>query len=84
MSENAQRRGIRGLSVLVQAADLLLGLEGMLTESDAREVRTRIDEVKSTWRASWSSIPIWWSIFFAAAALELRWSASRLPAIGCA
>lgn len=32
--------------------DLLLGLEGVLTESHAQEVRSRIDNVKAAWRAS--------------------------------
>ncbi len=65
LSAIAQRRGIRGFSVLVQEAldgyladlktdevDLLLGLEGVLTEADAQEMRTRIDDAKSAWRAS--------------------------------
>jgi len=65
LSAIAQRRGIRGFSALVQEAlegylanlnagevDLLLGLEGMLTESDAQEVRSRIDDVRTRWRTS--------------------------------
>lgn len=61
----AQRRGVRGFSALVQEAldaylaslntdetDLLLGLEGTLSESDAEEMRSRIDDVRTTWRAS--------------------------------
>lgn len=65
LSAIAHRRGVRGFSTLVQEAldeylanlntdevDLLLGLEGMLTESDARGVRSRINDVKTTWRAS--------------------------------
>lgn len=65
LSAIAQRRGVRGFSALVQEAldgylanlntdevDLLLGLEGTLADSEAREVRTRIDEARSTWRAS--------------------------------
>ncbi|MGE2690368.1 hypothetical protein [Mycolicibacterium pulveris] len=61
----AQRRGVRGFSPLVQEAldsyladlstdevELLLGLEGVLTESETREVRARITDAKSTWRAS--------------------------------
>jgi metal-responsive CopG/Arc/MetJ family transcriptional regulator len=65
LSAIAQRRGVRGFSPLVQEAldsylanldtdevDLLLGLEGMLTESDAQELRSRITDVKTTWRAS--------------------------------
>ncbi|HUH68383.1 MAG TPA: hypothetical protein VLZ05_05570 [Mycobacterium sp.] len=56
---------MRGFSTLVQEAldgylanlntdevDLLLGLEGMLTESDAQEMRSRINDVRTTWRAS--------------------------------
>jgi hypothetical protein len=65
LSAIAQHRGVRGFSALVQEAldgylanlktdevDLLLGLEGVLTESDAEEVRSRINDVRSTWRAS--------------------------------
>jgi predicted CopG family antitoxin len=65
LSAIAQRRGIRGFSALVQEAldgylanlrtdevDLLLRLEGTLTDSEAHEVRTRIDEARATWRAS--------------------------------
>jgi hypothetical protein len=65
LSAIAQRRGVRGFSALVQEAldlylanlnadevDLLLGLEGMLTESDAQEIRSRINDVRATWRAS--------------------------------
>ncbi len=65
LSAVAQRRGIRGFSILVQEAldayladletgevDALLALEGSLSESDADEMRSRIDDVRSTWRAS--------------------------------
>jgi metal-responsive CopG/Arc/MetJ family transcriptional regulator len=65
LSAIAQRRGVRGFSALVQEAldlylaslntgevNLLLGLEGMLTESDAQEMRSRINDVRTTWRAS--------------------------------
>lgn len=65
LSAIAQRRGVRGFSALVQEAldgylahltadevDILLGLEGVLTESDAQELRSRITDVRSTWRAS--------------------------------
>lgn len=65
LSAIAQRRGVRGFSVLVQEAldayladvspdevELLLGMEGMLTESEAREMRSRIKEAKAAWRAS--------------------------------
>lgn len=60
----ARRRGLRGYSALIQEAldgylanvnvddvDLLLALEGMLTDSDAHEMRSRIDDVKATWRS---------------------------------
>lgn len=65
LSAVAQRRGIRGFSILVQEAldaylanletdevEALLALEGTLSESDADEMRTRIDDVRNTWRAS--------------------------------
>jgi metal-responsive CopG/Arc/MetJ family transcriptional regulator len=65
LSAIAQRRGVRGFSVLVQEAldsyltnlntdevELLLGLEGVVTESDAREMRSRIKDARSKWRAS--------------------------------
>jgi metal-responsive CopG/Arc/MetJ family transcriptional regulator len=65
LSAIAQRRGVRGFSVLVQEAlegylanlttdevDLLLGLEGVLSESDAREMRSRIEDARAAWRAS--------------------------------
>ena len=65
LSAIAQRRGVRGFSVLVQEAldsyltnlntdevELLLGLEGVVTESDAREMRSRINDARSKWRAS--------------------------------
>ncbi len=65
LSAIAQRRGVRGFSALVQEAldvylaslnneeiDLLLGLEGTLTDSEAREVRSRIDDARARWRAS--------------------------------
>lgn len=65
LSAIAQRRGVRGFSVLVQEAldaylanlkvdevDILLGLEGVLSESEAHEMRSRIDDVRTTWRAS--------------------------------
>ena len=32
--------------------DLLLGLEGVLSESDADELRSRISDVRTAWRAS--------------------------------
>lgn len=65
LSAIAQRRGVRGFSTLVREAldsylanlktdevDLLLGLEGVITESDAEEMRARIAGMRSTWRAS--------------------------------
>jgi hypothetical protein len=65
LSAIAQRRGVRGFSVLVQealdaylatlntdAVDLLLGLEGVLSDSDAQEMRSRISDVRTTWRVS--------------------------------
>lgn len=65
LSAIAQRRGVRGFSALVQEAldgylanltadevDLLLGLEGVVTEADAHEMRSRITEARTTWRAS--------------------------------
>lgn len=60
----AHRRHIRGFSALVQEAldvyladvgpeevDLLLALEGVLSDDDARQVRSHIAETKATWRA---------------------------------
>ncbi|OBI42941.1 hypothetical protein A5707_05710 [Mycobacterium kyorinense] len=65
LSAIAQRRGVRGFSALVQEAldaylgslntnetDLLLGLEGTLTDSETREVQSRINDVRARWRAS--------------------------------
>ena len=65
LSAIAQRRGVRGFSVLVQEAlddylvnlktdevDLLLGLEGTLSESDAETMRARISDARGAWRAS--------------------------------
>jgi hypothetical protein len=65
LSAIAQRRGVRGFSALVQEAldaylanlnadevGLLLGLEGVLTESDAKQMRSRISDVRTPWRAS--------------------------------
>jgi hypothetical protein len=56
---------VRGFSSLVQEAldaylshlaagevDEILALEGVLGESDAREMRSRIHDVRATWRAS--------------------------------
>jgi hypothetical protein len=64
LSAIAQRRGVRGFSLLVQEAldgylanlgpdevDMLLRLEGAITESEAQEVRSRIDDVRAQWRA---------------------------------
>jgi len=65
LSALAQRRGLRGFSTLVQEAldaylhdlgtdetDMLLGLEGILTDDEEREMRARIDEARAVWRAS--------------------------------
>ncbi|MFV0496130.1 hypothetical protein [Mycobacterium sp.] len=65
LSAIARRRGVRGFSTLVQEAldsylaslevdevDLLLGLEGALTDSDAHEIRSRIADMRATWRVS--------------------------------
>lgn len=65
LSAIAQRRGVRGFSLLVQEAldgylanlstdqvDLLLRLEGVLSESDANEMRSRIKDASAAWRAS--------------------------------
>jgi hypothetical protein len=65
LSAIAQRRGVRGFSPLVQEAldgylanvnadevDLLLGLEGALSESDAEAMRSRIEGARTAWRAS--------------------------------
>lgn len=59
---------MRSLSTLVQEAldgylanlntdevDIPLALEGVLSESDSDEVRSRIDDVRKTWRAAQSS-----------------------------
>jgi metal-responsive CopG/Arc/MetJ family transcriptional regulator len=59
----AQKRGIRGFSTIVQEAvaeylsdreadelDLLLALEGVLSEDEEREMRGRIDQLRETWR----------------------------------
>jgi hypothetical protein len=61
----AQRRGLRGFSLLVQEAltsylsglesedlELLLGLEGLLDQTEEEEMRSRIEGAKATWRAS--------------------------------
>lgn len=65
LSAIAQRRGVRGFSVFVQEAldaylaslntdevDHLLGLEGTLTDSEARELQSRINDARARWRAS--------------------------------
>lgn len=64
LSALARRRGVRGFSTIVQEAltsylqdvdadevDLLLGLEGALSEEDEAEVRARINSARATWRA---------------------------------
>ena len=56
---------MRGFSVLVQEAldaylanldadevDMLLGLEGILTDDEAKEMRSRINDARAAWRAS--------------------------------
>lgn len=61
----AKRRGIRGFSPLVQEAidtylqslgdsetRLLLELEGSLNEDQEAELRARIEDARSVWRAS--------------------------------
>lgn len=65
LSALAQRRGLRGFSALVQEAvarflddmstdevDFLLGLEGILDENEAREMRSRVEAARATWRDS--------------------------------
>jgi len=65
LSAMAQRRGLRGFSDLVQEAvsryledmstdevDFLLGLEGILDEEEAREMRSRVEAARSVWRDS--------------------------------
>ena len=61
----AQKRGLRGFSAVVQEAvavyldaldtdetDLLLSLEGTLSVDEERQLRSRIDDARATWRAS--------------------------------
>ena len=65
LSALARRRGIRGFSPLVQEAidaylgeidgaevNLLLSLEGSLSDDLAQELRSRIAEARAVWRAS--------------------------------
>lgn len=65
LSALAQRRGLRGFSQLVQEAvdsylaDLrqdeigaLLALEGILTDREETQLRSRIEATRATWRAS--------------------------------
>lgn len=65
LSAIARRRGLRGFSTLVQEAldsyladisgeeaNLLLSLEGSLSEEEETEMRRRIDEIRRSWRAS--------------------------------
>lgn len=60
----AHRRGIRGFSQLVQEAidgylneigaddtESLLAMRGMLDDEEERAVRTRINDVRLTWRS---------------------------------
>ena len=64
LSALARRRGIRGFSTIVQEAltsylqdldadeiDLLLSLEGVLSQEDEARVRDRINSARATWRA---------------------------------
>jgi hypothetical protein len=61
----ARRRGLRGFSTVVQEAldvylqnlepgevELLLRLEGSVTDNEERELRSRIDTAWTAWRAS--------------------------------
>lgn len=61
----ANRRGLRGFSVLVQEAldaylrdqdakevELLLSLEGSVGDDEEAEIRARIDEARSLWRSA--------------------------------
>ncbi len=63
LSALAQRRGLRGFSLLVQEAladylsdreadelEVLLSLEGTLTEEEEKQVRSRIQQVREAWR----------------------------------
>jgi metal-responsive CopG/Arc/MetJ family transcriptional regulator len=65
LSAIAQRRGLRGFSTLVQEAlaaylheldtdevELLLSLEGTLSDEEEQEMRSRIDATRAMWRAS--------------------------------
>lgn len=65
LSGLAQRRNLRGFSQLVQEAvdayladldadevDLLLSLEGSLSEQGERELQDRIGELRALWRVS--------------------------------
>lgn len=65
LSALAQRRGLRGFSQLVQEAlesylrdladdeiDVLLALEGTLSEREEVELRARVGAARATWRAS--------------------------------
>lgn len=65
LSALAKRRGLRGFSQLVQEAldaylqglgdsetKLLLSLEGSLNEEQESELRSRIEDARSVWRAS--------------------------------
>jgi metal-responsive CopG/Arc/MetJ family transcriptional regulator len=65
LNDLAKRRGVRGYSQLIQEAldsylsdldaeeiDALLGLEGILDDAETREMRTRIEDARTLWRAS--------------------------------
>lgn len=61
----ANRRGVRGFSVLVQEAldaylrdrdaeeiELLLSLEGSVDDAEEEQIRARIAEARSAWRSA--------------------------------
>lgn len=65
LSAVARRRGLRGFSAIVQEAltdylhrldtdevDMLLRLRGILSEDEEREMRSRIQAARATWRTS--------------------------------
>ena len=64
LSALARRRGVRGFSSIVEEAltaylqdvsadevDVLLGLEGSISDEEAVEIRSRIEDARTTWRA---------------------------------
>jgi metal-responsive CopG/Arc/MetJ family transcriptional regulator len=65
LSALAHKRGLRGLSSLIEEAldaylqdvsadeiDHLLSLEGTLSDREADKLRDRIDDMRATWRAA--------------------------------